>query len=99
MIREFATCINAYFNDSFEDILEHFNVTKFTILEDYLNTSFQDYYNFSFDDITDHPENATDKPFYNATFFNSNIDPFVFIREDTLNKPNYARLCDRASWE
>lgn len=87
--REFDTCINAFINATLEDILKHFNATNFTILEDYLNTSFQHYYNFSFDNITEHPENATSLPFYNATFFNSSIDPFVFIREDTTENPNY----------
>lgn len=89
--REFDISINDFFNATFEDIMQHFNITNSTIFDDYISSRFEEYYDFSFDDIVDHPENAIDKPFYNATFFNCSIDPFVFIREDTLNNPNYAR--------
>ena len=90
---EIKRSVYDFTNASMVDIFTHVgNLTDYDAIANYSLTKFQNYYNFSFDNLTEHPENAKNKSFYNATFFNqSQSDPYVFIDEDIWNNPNHTR--------
>jgi len=81
-----------FFNDTltqgfFGNLTENITLNKENTFDEYLTSLFEVYYNFIFEDILEHPENATELPWYNETLFNCTND-YVFINENPNFNPN-----------
>jgi hypothetical protein len=81
-----------FFNDTltqgfFGNLTENITLNKENTFDEYLTSLFEVYYNFTFEDILEHPENATELPWYNETLFNCTND-YVFINENPNFNPN-----------
>ena len=71
----------------FEDLIDNITLNKEDTFDEYLTHLFEQYYNFTFEDILEHPENATDLPWYNETLFNC-ANNYVFFDENPNFNPN-----------
>ncbi len=81
-----------FFNDTltqgfFGSLTENITLNKENTFDEYLTSLFEVYYNFTFEDILEHPENATELPWYNETLFNCTND-YVFFDENPNFNPN-----------
>ena len=71
----------------FENLTENITLNKENTFDEYLTSLFEVYYNFTFEDILEHPENATELPWYNETLFDCTND-YVFFDENPNFNPN-----------
>ncbi|HWR63047.1 MAG TPA: PKD domain-containing protein, partial [Candidatus Thermoplasmatota archaeon] len=80
---------NHSFNFSFfNDLIDNESRQEEGNFSDYLVGLFENYYNFTFDDILEHPENATQLPWYNQTEYYFGKNNYALISENPKFHPN-----------